>query len=93
MDIRLREPDDFHLHLRQDQMLTSVAPISAESFRRGLIMPNTLPPVIHAAGVDAYRKQIHKAAPGFEPLMTFKLVPGLEPEEVSRLAQGRSTRG
>ncbi len=93
MDIRLREPDDFHLHLRQGEMLETVAPLSAGSFRRGIVMPNTIPPVSDAGGLDAYCREISLAAPGFEPLMTFKLIPGLEPDEISRMAKAGALAG
>ncbi len=93
MDIRLREPDDFHLHLRQGELLETVAPLTAGTFRRGIVMPNTVPPVINATGLEAYRSEITAAAHGFEPLMTFKLIPGLEPDEIARMARAGALVG
>ena len=38
-------PDDFHIHLRQDQALAFYAQDIAKQFGRVLEMPNTLPPL------------------------------------------------
>jgi dihydroorotase len=56
-------------------------------------MPNTLPPVRDAAGIESYRNEIRAAAPGLEPLMTFKLLPGMEPEEVARMKKAGALAG
>ena len=87
MELNLTLPDDFHLHLRQDDLLKTTAPLSAEGFARALIMPNILPPVRDAAGLIAYRDEIRKSAPKLEPLMSFKLLPGMDPEDIARLKQ------
>ena len=55
--LTLRRPDDWHLHLRDQQMLASVAPHSAR-LGRAIIMPNLVPPVRNAAEADAYRQRI-----------------------------------
>lgn len=73
MKLEVSKPDDFHVHLRDGDMLRAVAPWTARHFARALVMPNV--PAIHD-GVDAahYRHRIREAAgPGFEPLMTIKL--------------------
>ena len=49
----LRKPDDFHLHVRDGEMLKAVVPVSAESFGRCIIMPNTVPPITTAEMVTA----------------------------------------
>lgn len=86
--IKIRKPDDFHLHLRQGDMLNNVLPYSSEVFARALVMPNISPPVKDLDSLKRYEKEIRKAAgPGFTPLMTFKLIPGLSPELVAPLMQ------
>jgi dihydroorotase len=75
--ITLPLPDDFHAHVRQGPAMEHYVRDLAAVFGRGLIMPNTLPPVCSAAEVRAYRDAILAAArpvrPNFQPLMTFKV--------------------
>lgn len=85
--IRIRKPDDFHLHLRRGEMLTSVAPLSAASFSRALVMPNTLPPITSPEAIQSYRQEILAAAPGLEPLMSFKLLPDFDPGAIPALKE------
>jgi len=71
--ITLRRPDDWHLHLRDGEMLETVLAHSARQFARAIVMPNLKPPVTTVAQARAYRERILAAlAPGqdFEPLMT-----------------------
>ncbi len=91
--IRIRRPDDFHLHLRQGEMLKAVAPYSAAAFSRALVMPNTLPPVTTPEGLKSYRDEIMAAAPGFEPLMSFKLLPKLDPGAIPALKKVGAVAG
>ncbi|HAP43694.1 MAG: hypothetical protein A2087_03520 [Spirochaetes bacterium GWD1_61_31] len=76
-ELRLGLPDDWHVHLRQGPGLAAYAARTATSCGRMLVMPNTLPPVADGLAVDAYRAQIAAAAPSCQPLMTFKLLPGM----------------
>ena len=47
--LTIRRPDDWHLHLRDGDMLKSVLPFAAAQFARGIIMPNLVPPVTTTA--------------------------------------------
>ncbi|MFA6095935.1 MAG: dihydroorotase [Candidatus Paceibacterota bacterium] len=79
----LRTPDDFHVHFRQGEMLTSVVPHTSKAFGRALVMPNTMPPIVLSEQVSHYRSAILAASgPGFEPLMTIKLLPTTTPEMI-----------
>jgi Dihydroorotase len=49
-------------------------------------MPNTVPPIASAADIATYRSEIEAAAPGLEPLMTFKLLPGMDADTVGDCA-------
>lgn len=68
----LKSPLDMHLHLREAEMLSLVAPLSAETFAGAVIMPNLVPPVDSLARVKAYKKDIlHSMGHShFEPYMT-----------------------
>ena len=54
-------PLDMHLHLRDEQMLQAVAPLSSYSFSGAIIMPNLVPPVSTKEGVIAYKDRIMHA--------------------------------
>jgi dihydroorotase len=83
--ITIRRPDDWHLHLRDGEMLAAVAPYSARQFARAIVMPNLVPPVTTVATAAAYRERIRAAAgPGFEPLMTCYLTDEADPDELER---------
>ena len=41
--IKIRRPDDMHLHGRDGAMLTGILPESTRHFARGLFMPNLVP--------------------------------------------------
>ena len=56
--LTLAAPLDMHLHLRDGDMLRTVAPLSAESFAGAVIMPNLVPPITSAGDVLAYRERI-----------------------------------
>jgi len=77
MRISLPRPDDFHAHLRRGPAMAAYARREAASFGRALVMPNTVPPIASGPELEAYRAEIRAAAPGLEPLMAFKLLPGM----------------
>lgn len=70
--LTLHSPLDMHLHLRDETMLSLVAPLSSHSFAGALIMPNLVPPITTLNDVIAYKDRIMAAVKGdtFEPYMT-----------------------
>jgi dihydroorotase len=71
--VTFRRPDDFHVHVRDGEVLKAVVPLTATAFSRGVIMPNLVPPVTTSAMAAAYRRRVMAAVPegvAFEPLMT-----------------------
>ena len=72
MTTTLNSPLDMHLHLRDDKMLQTVAPLSAKSFSAAIIMPNLVPPITDLSMLRAYKKRIIEAIndENFTPLMT-----------------------
>jgi dihydroorotase len=83
----LRRPDDWHVHLRDGELLRAVAPATARAFARAIVMPNLDPPVTTVAAARAYRERILAAVPaasGFTPLMTAYLTDTIEPAELER---------
>jgi dihydroorotase len=85
--LTIRRPDDWHVHLRDGDMLAAVAPYTARQFARAIVMPNLMPPVVTAAAAAAYRTRILAALPAgtdFTPLMTCYLTDEADPDEIAR---------
>lgn len=83
--LTIKRPDDWHLHLRDGEMLEGVIEHSAKHFARAIIMPNLVPPVVTTADATAYRERIMKALPegmNFKPLMTLYLTENTDPKDV-----------
>jgi dihydroorotase len=85
--ITLRKPDDWHLHLRDGEMLAAIVPLTAKQFGRAIIMPNLAPPVTGVEQALAYRERILAAIPhgvNFTPLMTSYLTDVTNAKELER---------
>lgn len=88
--LTIRRPDDWHLHLRDGDMLKGVLPHTSAHFARAIIMPNLVPPVVTTADAKAYRERIMAALPAghsFQPLMTLYLTEGTNPDDVEEGAK------
>lgn len=68
----LTMPLDMHVHLRDGEMLSTVAPLTSYTFSGALVMPNLVPPVTTLEAVKEYRHRIKMAmeSDDFEPYMT-----------------------
>jgi dihydroorotase len=87
--LTIRRPDDWHLHLRDGEMMEGVIGWTADHIARAIIMPNLVPPVVTAAAAAAYRARILAALPegaAFEPLMTLYLTEATDPDDVAAAA-------
>src|SRR6202020_2167122 len=85
--ITIRKPDDWHLHVRDGEMLKAVLPYTAKNFARAILMPNLIPPVRTMAECIAYRERVMAAVPPgakFKPLMTCYLTDDTDPDDVER---------
>lgn len=85
--LKIRRPDDWHIHLRDGDMLKTVVPYTSEIYGRAIVMPNLVPPVTTVDAALAYRQRILDAVPAghdFTPLMTCYLTDSLAPDEVER---------
>ncbi|CAG2151833.1 Dihydroorotase [Cupriavidus yeoncheonensis] len=83
--LTIRRPDDWHLHLRDGDMLRAVLPASASQYGRAIVMPNLRTPVTTAEAAVAYRERIESALPrnaAFRPMMTCYLCDTTDPAEV-----------
>lgn len=83
--ITLTQPDDWHVHLRDGEMLQQVAQYTARQFARAIIMPNLPSPITTVAMAAAYRDRILAATQShsaFKPLMTAYLTDTIDPQEL-----------
>ena len=81
----IRKPDDWHLHLRDGEIMREALAQSARYFGRAIIMPNLSPPVTTLGLAKEYRQRICEALPpasSFEPLMTLYLNEALKKEDL-----------
>ncbi|KAL1545152.1 Dihydroorotate dehydrogenase (fumarate) [Salvia divinorum] len=85
MELSITRPDDWHLHLRDGEILQAVVPHSSQHFGRAIVMPNLRPPITATAAAMTYRQSILKALPkdsDFNPLMTLYLTDTTSPNEI-----------
>ena len=63
---------DMHLHLRDDDMLKLVGPLTSKTFSGALIMPNLQPPITTKDALLAYKQRVIEACKddNFEPHVT-----------------------
>ncbi|MHB1676173.1 MAG: dihydroorotase [Sulfuriferula sp.] len=83
----LTRPDDWHVHLRDGDILRKVLPDTARRFGRAIVMPNLKPPIRTTRDAAAYRTRILAALPegmSFDPLMTLYLTDHTDPAEIAR---------
>lgn len=89
--ITIKRPDDWHLHIRDQEIMEAVLPFTSRVFARAIIMPNLAPPVVNCMAAQAYRDRIIAAIPeghDFTPLMTLYLTDKTDPDD---LAKGHET--
>lgn len=86
-EITITRPDDWHLHLRDNEALGSVAKFTAQQFARAIVMPNLTPPITTVEAAEAYRDRVLAALPtksGFQPLMTLYLTNNTPASEIEK---------
>ncbi|QSH39302.1 dihydroorotase [Candidatus Kaiserbacteria bacterium] len=79
-------PFEGHVHVRQGAILKAVAPYTARQCWGGIVMPNTIPPIITPSAATTYKKEILDAMPkeNFEPLMVGYLSEETSADDVRR---------
>jgi dihydroorotase len=87
--IQLIQPDDWHLHIRDGEVMKDVLVDTARQFARAIIMPNLKPPVTTVDLANAYRDRIESSlkslgVSSFTPLMTLYLTDNTSPDEVRK---------
>ncbi|WP_407333935.1 dihydroorotase [Enterovibrio sp. 27052020O] len=87
--LTITRPDDWHVHLRDGEVLTHTVQDISRYNGRALIMPNTVPPVTNTEMAIAYRDRIMAEKPSaqFEPLMALYLTDNTTQEEIKKAKQ------
>jgi dihydroorotase len=89
IQIELIQPDDWHLHIRDGEVMRDVLVDTARQFARAIIMPNLKPPVTTVDLANAYRGRIEASLQSlgvtrFTPLMTLYLTDNTSADEVRK---------
>lgn len=86
--ITIPKPFDMHVHFRDGELLPKIAKWISRYFDQALAMPNLRPPICTASQIKDYCQNIQAAmgSPDVcKPLMTFKIMPGMDPGILSEL--------
>lgn len=88
--LTITRPDDWHIHLRDGEVLSHTVADAARTFARAIIMPNLVPPVRDGDEAAGYKQRILAARPAgsqFEPLMVLYLTDQTSPQIVREASQ------
>ena len=94
--ITITKPDDWHIHLRDGDMLERTVNDVAAWANRAVVMPNLSPPVKNITDATAYHNRIMAALEGFpqfEPLMTLYLTDSTTPQDIKAAAESKLVCG
>ena len=89
-------PDDWHLHLRDNESLATTVPAATRGFGRGIVMPNLNPPVTSVAAAKSYYDRIVSYRPegsDWEPLMVLYLTDNTSTDEIRAAAESGFIHG
>ena len=84
-EIEIIQPDDWHVHFRDNEMLHAVVPETTRHFARAIVMPNLIPPILNGEQAQNYKSRIENAIPQkdvFLPFMTLYLTENTNKNEL-----------
>lgn len=88
--LEIAQPDDWHVHFRDGDLLSYTVKATASHFARALVMPNLLPPLTTFQELVSYRERIFKQLEKgntFEPYLTFYLNESISPEDLKQASK------
>ena len=88
--IQITRPDDWHVHLRDQDALQHTVLATASHFARALVMPNLQPALTTLEAVNAYQQRILSALnqnSTFVPYMTLYLNTKVSPDDLHQMKQ------
>ena len=86
--LEIIQPDDWHVHFREGEVLKNIAPYTTNLFGRAMIMPNLISPITNRKKCSQYKDEIISnigKSTHFEPCMTIYLT---ETTDIKDLIQG-----
>jgi len=90
MELTIIRPDDWHLHLRDGDLLKTTVKHTAAQFNRAIVMPNLKPPVTTTALAKQYKQRIMAEVASnspFTPLMTLYLTNNTTADDIAQAKQ------
>ena len=80
LSIEIIQPDDWHVHLREGNLLSLVTKFSSRINKRCIVMPNLQNPIITSKQANAYKDEIKKndLSNNFIPLIPCYLIDSLD---------------
>ncbi|GLX86424.1 dihydroorotase [Thalassotalea loyana] len=82
--LTITRPDDWHIHLRDGEVLVDTVKDVSRYFGRAIVMPNLVPPVVNAEMAKGYydRIQAQNHSENFTPLMVLYLTDQTTPQDI-----------
>lgn len=82
--LTITRPDDWHVHLRDGDVLKDTVADISRYFGRAIVMPNLVPPVVNAEQATEYHARIMAQSPreNFKPLMVLYLTDNTSAEDI-----------
>ena len=82
--LSITRPDDWHVHLRDNDVLKDTVKDISRYFGRAIVMPNLVPPVTNTVLAKDYYHKIMAAAPSahFKPLMVLYLTDATSAQDI-----------
>lgn len=87
--IDILTPDDWHVHLREGEILSCVLPFTYKNFGSALVMPNLDKPVTNINIAETYYNEICRQIPkeiNFKPHMTLYLTNHLNKDDIKKIS-------
>ncbi|MEL0660622.1 dihydroorotase [Psychromonas arctica] len=84
--LTITRPDDWHVHLRDGEVLKDTVRDTSRYMGRAIVMPNLVPPVMTTESALAYRERIlaEKPTATFTPLMVIYLTDNTSAEDIKK---------
>lgn len=82
--LTITRPDDWHVHLRDGDVLANTVKDISRYFGRAIVMPNLVPPVTNVDLAKSYYERIMATEPRakFQPLMVLYLTDTTSPQDI-----------
>jgi dihydroorotase len=87
--LTITQPDDWHLHLRDGEVLARTVTDTAKQFGRAIVMPNLKPPVTNAVMAEAYKARIDAQGTDLNALMTLYLTDNTTAEDIREASESK----